>query len=192
MIVMKTRKEFSHITLEKRKEISKLLENGKTAKEISTLLNIHISSVYRELERGRNPQTGHYDAEYSDANYRGKLAEKGKDAFFLENRLLGTVVAQYILELGLSPAEIVRKLKEDGCSPIPSAQTIYSAIDAGYIPGVTRESLRSKETSIFSDGTLRLPKWIRDELSIEDGDVLLISYDKNSITLTKREQMLDK
>ena len=183
---MKTRKEFSHITLEKRREISKLLENGKTAKEISTLLNIHISSVYRELERGRNPQTGQYDPEYADKNYRGKLSEKGKDAFFLENKLMAETVAEYILKQGLSPAEIVNGLKERGCSPIPSAQTIYTAIDAGHIPNVTRESLRSKETKVFSDGTLHLPKWIRDEMSIKDGDVLSISCDENSITLTRK------
>ena len=60
---------------------------------------------------------------------------------------------------------------------MPTKTTIYSAIDRGLIPNVTRESLYTRNATVFSDGMIHLPKWVREKLSINDGDNLLVEVD---------------
>lgn len=72
-----------------------------------------------------------------------------------------------------------------GYTNIPTKTTVYAAIDAGIIPGVSRESLHSKEVNVFSGGTVIIPKWIREKMSLEDGSTLSVELDGNKIILTK-------
>lgn len=65
--------------------------------------------------------------------------------------------------------------------------TIYSAIDDGLIPGVTRESLNSYVTTMFSDGQIHIAKWVRNALDLNDGDELLFEVVDNKIIFTKAE-----
>lgn len=96
--------------------------------------------------------------------------------------------------LSFSRASIYREIKRGQVngiytpdfSDVPlSRNTIYNAIDNGLIPGVTRDSLHSKETTVFNGGNIILAKWLRDELDIKDGDTLHfeISGDKKIIFL---------
>ena len=66
------------------------------------------------------------------------------------------------------------RLKEDGYTEVPTKTTIYSAIDRGLIPNVTREILYTRNATVFSDGMIHLPKWVSEKLSINDGDNLSI------------------
>ena len=66
------------------------------------------------------------------------------------------------------------RLKEDGYTEVLTKTTIYSAIDRGLIPNVTREILYTRNATVFSDGMIHLPKWVREKLSINDGDNLSI------------------
>lgn len=178
-------KEYSHLTIEKRKELARLLSEGKKAKEISSLLEIHIASVYREIERGRNPLTNEYDPEYAEKIYQKGLKNKGKEPVLSEDKNLAVEIARLILDDNLSPEQALLKLESNGYTKLPSKTTVYAAIDAGIIPGVSRESLHSKEMNVFSGGTIIIPKWIREELSIEDGTTLSVELDGNKIILTK-------
>lgn len=178
-------KEYSHLTMEKRKELAHLLSEGKKAKEISALLEIHIASVYREIERGKNPLTNMYDPEYAENSYQKGLKNKGKEPVLSEDKELAAGIARLILEDNLSPEQALLKLEANGYANLPSKTTVYAAIDAGIIPGVSRESLHSKETNVFSGGTVIIPKWIREKLSLEDGTTLGIELDGNRIILTK-------
>ena len=45
-------KEYSHMTIEKRKELARLLSESKKVKEIASLLEIHIASVYHDGKLG--------------------------------------------------------------------------------------------------------------------------------------------
>lgn len=178
-------KEYSHFTLEKRNELARLLSEGKKAKEISALLDIHIASVYREIERGKKPLTNMYDPEYAEEFYQKGLKNKGKEPVLSKNKELAAEIARLILEDKLSPEQALLKLELNGYTNLPTKATVYAAIDAGIIPGVSRESLYSKETNIFSGGTIIIPKWIREKLSLKDGATLEIELEGNKIILTK-------
>ena len=71
------------------------------------------------------------------------------------------------------------------CPKSPSND--YSAIDDGLIPGVTRESLISYVTTMFSDGQIHIAKWVRNALDLNDGDELLFEVVDNKIIFTKAE-----
>ena len=53
------------------------------------------------------------------------------------------------------------------------------------IPGVTRESLNSYVTTMFSDGQIHIAKWVRNALDLNDGDELLFEVVDNKIIFTK-------
>lgn len=79
-------------------------------------------------------------------------------------------------------------MQEEKWSTAPKAQaTIYSAIDGGLIPGVTRESLNSYVTTMFNDGQIHIAKWVRNALDLNDGDELLFEVVDNKIIFTKAE-----
>lgn len=178
-------KEYSHLTIEKRKELARLLSEGRKAKEISALLEVHIASVYREIDRGKNPQTNQYDPEYAEKSYQKGLKNKGKEPALSEDKELAAEIAKLILGDNLSPEQALLKLEAKGYTNLPTKTTVYAAIDAGIIPGVSRESLHSKEVNVFSGGTVIIPKWIREELSLEDGTALSVELDGNKIILTR-------
>lgn len=179
------KKEYSHLTIEKRNELARLLLEGKKVKEISAQLEIHVSSVYREIERGKNPLTNMYDPEYAEEAYQKGLKSKGKEPVLSEDKELAAGIARLILEDKLSPEQALLRLESNGHTNLPTKATAYAAIDAGMIPGVSRESLHSKKTHIFSGGTVIIPKWIREKLFLEDGTTLDIALEGNKIILTK-------
>ena len=79
-------------------------------------------------------------------------------------------------------------MQEEKWSTAPKARaTIYSAIDDGLIPGVTRESLNSYVTTMFNDGQIHIAKWVRNALDLNDGDGLLFEVVDNKIIFTKAE-----
>lgn len=163
------KRTFSHLTLEQRKQIKEMLDAGCKKTEIAQALNTHISTVYREIKRG--DVNGSYDPDCADESYRQHLSEKGPEAILSLNPLLAEHIAGLILDRKLSPQKIVDELQEEGTDPI-SIQTIYNSIDKGLIPGVTRESLHTDTTTVFSDGQICIPKWVRSLLGIADGDKL--------------------
>ena len=77
--------------------------------------------------------------------------------------------------------------KENWSTAPKTKTTIYSAIDDGLIPGVTRESLNSYVTTMFSDGQIHIAKWVRNALDLNDGDELLFEVVDNKIIFTKAE-----
>lgn len=178
---------YLHFNIEKRRELLNLIESGKTVKEISTALGLHLSTIYREIERGTNPATKKYDPEYSENEYRDMLGNKGKIPCLEDDKAMAERISDFILNDGLSPEQAINKLQQEGYSQIPTKTTVYAAIDRGLIPGVTRENLQSKITSVFSDGMIHLPKWLREELNINDGDNLSIVIENGKIILDKAD-----
>ena len=63
-------KNYSHLSCEQRQEMANSLKAGKSVKDIASLLGLHISTIYREIERGRNPNTHEYDPDYSEQKYQ--------------------------------------------------------------------------------------------------------------------------
>lgn len=177
---------YKHLAYEDRVKIKTMLDGGHSKQEVADALHVHLNTIYNELRRGANGAAG-YDPDYSEQQYREILRAKGAERIISEP--LAQYISQLILQEGLSLLEVMDKLKEEKpCEVCPSSvNTIYSAIDAGLIPGVTRNTLATKTITMFSDGQLRIPKWIREQLKLHDGMSFEVKVNKNgSITLRKQ------
>lgn len=180
------RREFKHITYEQRQKLKHMLDLGNSKPAIAKALGICTKSVYNELRRGT--LNGTYDPEYAEAVKQKYLRQKGPQLMLEENPELVNRIAALILEEHLSPEKIIERFKQEGFAngeyPL-SDRTIYTAIDRGLIPNVTRDSLNTDTTSMY-DNVLRFPAWFRNKLGLQDGDIFrFASNDVGQIILTK-------
>ena len=90
-------RSYSHLSREQRQVIADSLAIGKSAKDIAVPLSLHISTVYREIERGKNPDTNKYEPEFSENKYQSNLADKGKSPRLEENKEMASVISELIL-----------------------------------------------------------------------------------------------
>lgn len=56
------RKQYKKLTYADRKIIEKMIKAGATPKELATATNVHIATIYRELQRGE-AEKGAYNAD---------------------------------------------------------------------------------------------------------------------------------
>lgn len=177
---------YNHLSYEQRLRIKELLDKGTKKVDIARALSIHNATIYREIDR--DSINGIYDPDHAEKQYRGHLSEKGRQPICSISPELAQHIARLIIEEKLSPARIIDRLQEGKWSTAPKARaTIYSAIDDGLIPGVTRESLNSYVTTMFSDGQIHIAKWVRNTLDLNDGDELLFEVVDNKIIFIKAE-----
>lgn len=177
---------FKHLNFEKRLIIKDMLNADKSVSDIAKAIGVCYQTIYYELQK--NSYEGSYDPHYAQQQYEKNLKNKGRTEI-LSDRDLAKYISDLILIQHLSPERIVEKLAENdrGFSDVPkSSHTIYSAIDKGLLPNVTRESLLSRSSTVFCGGQICIPKWVLDKLSINDGDVLLLEItDDNEIVYKK-------
>lgn len=176
---------FKHLEYEQRLKIKEMLDMAVKKTDIARSLGVHNATIYREIERGTID--GHYDPDYAEDMYRSQLSEKGTQPLCVISPELAEYIAELILNERLSPAKIIDKLQGSSkWKVVPkSKNTIYNAIDNGWIPGVTRESLNSDITTVFNDGQIYIAKWARNVLKIEDGDELSFEVIDNKIIFSK-------
>ena len=152
---------YMHLTYDQRLAIKQMLERGNSKKEIAESIGVHTSTIYREIDRGT--VNGHYDPTAAEEAYQEKLAEKGPTAVLEENPELANYIAKLITK-----------------------QTIYHSIITGKIPGVTKDSLRTEASTIFSNGQICIPKWVLEALKLKDGDVLDLNLKENGEIVYKK------
>ena len=116
-----------------------------------------------------------------------ELAKRNYEALE-ENPELANYIAKLILNQKLSPEKIVNVVKENPrFSKISlTKQTIYHSIITGKIPGVTKDSLRTEASTIFSNGQICIPKWVLEALKLKDGDVLDLNLKENGEIVYKK------
>lgn len=162
---------FKHLNYEQRLYVKKLLDSNCSKVLIASKLGCHLSTIYREVDRGNI--NGIYDPDYAEQLGQKNTLKKGK-SFVLETDVeLAKDIAGLILNEHLSPERITEHLKSEyhGFTKHPvAAQTIYSAIDKGLLPGVTRESLSSDTTVMFNE-VIRFPNWFRNKMGFMNGDM---------------------
>lgn len=179
---------YVHLTYEQRLKIKQLLNLDSSKQAIADCMGVHISTIYREIARGNC--NGQYDPDYAEKQYQANLKEKGHLPLLDENPELAEYIADMILLKKLSPEKIVEILKQENkFTKIPcSKETIYKNIDEGKIPGVTRDSLRKKDSRIFSNGQIIIPKWVLEKLDLKDGDELHLEVsDEGKIIYQKKK-----
>lgn len=178
------------LTLEQRIQISDMLSKGKGAKEISKSVGCHIASIYREIDRGRN-EDGVYDPYYAEKNRAANKAKGKPEPVLLSNKDLAQRIADFLIAGEGSVADAIVILEAEGYE-MPTKTTIYASIDKGLIPGVTRETLRKNQTTIFNDGQIHIPKWMREDLGWKDGDGLTLeTVDGDGILIQRADKAED-
>lgn len=176
-------KHYIRLSYSDRQVIEQMLNSGVSVDKIAIHLNRHRSSIYREISLGK--KDGKYSAEVAQEYALMQQKEKGRPTLLEANPNLCKYISRLILEDKLSPAKIVQKLKDEGYSYPSAYHTIYSAIDNGLIPNVTREAMRDKRTHMFSDGLIRLPLWVRKELELKNNEDLIIDIVDGKIVVEK-------
>ena len=177
------KKIFTHLTYEDRLYIKQCIDNKIKIHDIAEQLKVSQATIYREINKGKD-NNGDYSPLYSHNKYLESLKEKGSTPILNINSELAIIISDFILIDNLSIIEILKKLKNENNVTI-SKNTIYSAIDKGLIPNVTRKSLQPKTTTVFSKGLIQLPKHIREALDIKDGDIVKIETKDNKIIIEK-------
>jgi len=178
---------FTQLTYEQRLQIKKSLDADISKRVIADEIGVHHSTIYREIERGS--VNGIYDPDFAEQQYQEKMAEKGPTAILTANPELASYIATLILNERLSPDKIIKTLKNDKKykNISLSRETIYHSIDAGLIPNVTKESLRSTSSTVFNGGYIAIPKWVLEQLNIKDGDILHLEITDNNEIIYKKE-----
>ena len=171
-----------NITADQKRQIQCLLEAGYEKKIVAKMLEINCSSIYKELQRGL--LNGKYNAEYSIGKSLKARKNKGKKPKFVIDKNLANLISDLILREHLSIIQIREKCKKEGIE-CPSRTALYRSIDDGLIPNVTRKSLRPKTTTMFSNGLIQIPRYIREELKLNDKDEFIIEIHNNQILITK-------
>ena len=150
----KRENKFHHLTETDRLIIEKYLKRKIPVREIADELGVHISTVYREIKRGRVLQRNHdlteeyrYCADTAHAIYKRLLSEKGPGLKIGKDQALAEYIEAKILYEDYSPAavlgEIVRS-PELNFSVTISEWTLYKYIDMGFFLTLTNKDLPVK------------------------------------------------
>ena len=178
----------ARLTYENRIRIRELLDVGLSAPEIAREIGVHHSSVYDELKRGGGASS--YDQERAQ-----KITQRNREkqnnlplvAEIFEDQSLAKYVSALMLDDGLNAQQVVRWLQNEEpgrFQRVPkSHNTILAAIDRGLIPGVTRDTLKTKTVRLYSGDLLHVPQWVIRELGLCDGDELSIEVSGDTIIL---------
>lgn len=185
------KKGYKRLSYEERKSIETLLNEGYSVVSIAESLNKTHQSIYHELKRCKS--CSNYSADYAQQDYIRRNEGKGKKSLLEMDESLAQYISSLILEEALSPAEIVERLRFENYPNFPSSKTtIYAAIDNGLIPDVTRQTLllKRKNTHMFSNGLIKIPRWICEKLNLQDNEDLNIDVMDDRIIICKSTEKL--
>lgn len=160
--------------LETRKEIKQMLDQGLSVAEIADACGVHRATIYNELDRGRKRRYDDYDPVLAQERHLVSKSKKGRPPSLPLDAGLCQRIADLILSERMSPQAALKQIRKEGqFKKIPSTvNTIYAAIDRGYIPGVTKETLRRNIPSKISKNAVQIPVWIRKRLGLQNGDIV--------------------
>ena len=185
------KKGCKRISFEERRQIEQMLHNGYSVPVIAQKLGKTYQALYYELNRCNS--CSHYNADYAQQDYIKKNEDNGRTPILEIDKELAKYISKLILEDSLSPVAILKKLHEENYSGTTlSRNTIYYAINNGLIPSVTRNTLlqkhKTKKTHMFSNGLIKVPKWICEELNLHDNEDLDINVIDGKIVINKSDK----
>ena len=135
---------YTHFTTEEREKSRVMFEQGFSVRAIARTLKRSPSSVSRELRRNAN-KDGSYSAHAADRRYKQRRKNCGRKPILACDSALKDYILSR-LEMQWSPDEICGRAELEQLGYSISYNTIYRAIDAGYIPKTYRKHLRLKKT----------------------------------------------
>lgn len=158
---MSTNRASKNITERERTQIETLVRANRTAKEIAAQLHRGVSTIYRELQRGKCECMDYewrfhkaYGADKAAADAHQKARNRSHDLKLGKDYKL----AEYIemqMDGKTSPAVIARRIQKQSFSCTVSKNTIYDWIRKGY--------LNTDESKLPQGKTKRKPKAPRNK-----------------------------
>ena len=146
-------RKFKQLTHDDRLAIEALVKAGHSKREIADIVEVHISTIYRELKRGRcTTKTTDlimvevYSPEIAEQRYQNHLREKGPGLKIGNDRKLADYIERKILKEDYSPGAVLGEIKAQGLKfkTTISKATLYSYIDKGIFLSLTNKRLPVK------------------------------------------------
>lgn len=147
-------KKFHHLSETDRVIIEKYLKRKIPVREIAEELGVHISTIYREINRGQVIQRNsdlteefRYCADTAHARYRKHMGDKGPGLKIGKDRALAEYIEAKILYDDYSPAAVLGEIArspELNFSVTISEWTLYRYIDMGLFLTLTNKALPVK------------------------------------------------
>lgn len=149
-------KSFHHITWADRLRIEALLKAKTSKKEIADILGVHISTIYREIKRGRFEHLNadwtteeRYSPDIADQKYRQHLRAKGQGIKISKDPELIKFIEGKIADDSYSPEAALAYIRNNGLVFKTSICTtsLYTYIDKGVFGRLSLEMLPVKRKS---------------------------------------------
>ena len=169
-------KKFSHMTYNDRLRLDILIRAGHSPKEVVGILHKHVSTIYRELKRGRYIHTNsdlteeeRYNPDEADRKAQDNLKEKGAGLKIGTDIKLATYLESLVADEKYSPDAALAKAREhrDEFSTMICTTTFYSYIDKGIFLKLTNKDLPIKKNQKKKKQRVRQARASRGE-SIEN------------------------
>ena len=152
---------FKHLTKTQRNQLESLLKAKVSKKEISKILDVHISTIYREIKRGSYQHkvtktdvygfksfyyVARYSSDISYERYRFNLKNKGTDIKLGNDYAYAEFLETMIIEKHYSPKAALMYIKHNDIyfDTTISVNTLYKYIDRGYFSRLTLKHLPEK------------------------------------------------
>lgn len=114
-------KKFEHLSYAKRLKLEALLMGNNSRDEIADILGVHVSTINREIKRGRYihrnsdwTEEERYSPELAEERYRKNLKQKGREPKIEEGDALLEMIEDKILHHKCSPYAALVKIKQEG------------------------------------------------------------------------------
>lgn len=147
-------KAFKHLTKTKRLQLEAYLQMKMTKKQIAKELNVHISTIYREIKKGlydhMNYDLTHelrYSCDLAEEKYQMNLKAKGKPLKIGNDFELCNYIEDRIINGKLSPLAVLGEIKVKGLNFKTSicVSTLYNYIESDVFEYLTIKHLPMKE-----------------------------------------------
>lgn len=142
--------KYKHLTERDRYRLEGYLESGLTVKQVAKKLNSHISTIYREINRGQVKRIktdlteyGVYRANTAHADYERKVTHRAHPLKIEKYKDLENYIREKICEDKYSPDVVIGRINRDAqeFKGLICTKTLYNYIDRGVFEGITNYSL---------------------------------------------------
>lgn len=146
-------RRFKQLTRADRLKIEALVKEKHTVKQIADHIGVHVSTIYRELQRGRYIHTNsdlteeeRYSPDIAEEKYQENLKAKGPGLKIDNDIELANYIEKKIADDGYSPGAVLGEIQAKGMEfkTTISKPTLYSYIDKGIFLSLTNKDLPIK------------------------------------------------
>lgn len=146
-------RRFKQLTKADRLKIEALVKAGHGKEEIADQIGVHVSTIYRELKRGRYIHTNsdlteeeRYSPDIAQERYEENLRAKGPDLKIGNDQALADFIEDKMVNDDFSVGAVLGYIEQQGLefSVTITRQTLYRYIDIGLFLNLTNKDLPIK------------------------------------------------